>query len=581
MSLRTLLLSTLICAVAGNAMAQDPWIHVYCTDKTSPDKNDPNNHGGVGQFYSMPFAEVDSIRFGKSTSTMSRFNRFKLNGAGQKYNIPVKNIKYIKVGANVPTFRINITDDPTLNDVESKEEYLSATLSVDGAGLYEDLTEAIQIRGRGNSTWGYPKKPYRIKFSSKTSICGFRKAKNYVLLANFIDPSMMRSAVASMASKYVGMPYPTHSMPVDVYFNDIYKGSYTLTEKVGINNGSVNIPSADEPNSIMFELDTNYDEGLRFCSESFLLPVTIKDPDAPESVDEQETWMKDWTYDFNEMEAAVAKGENIDDYIDYHDLARFLIVFNLAANQELNHPKSIFLYKTQGGKYHFGPCWDFDWAYGYSPTYRRVEEGAEIDEATAQQMIADIKKYVEDNGIPPFAYFQYKGDYYIWFGDNTFAHEEADQSLNFNWPYGSKVYYPTYENFLLGHGLNNQNTTAGMGNGGEFFMSIIMDNPEFMEVYKSVWEEFKTRLPEFWAEFDAYAASMEPTAARNSTVWENSYNAVVDYEFQDGYDNTTAGAIEILRSWLEKRLELMDREDLNYGLYDPNTTYVRGTIFGY
>lgn len=580
MRLRNLFLFALISAMSANLTAQDPWIHVYCIDKTNIDKDDPNNFGGTGQFYSVPLSEVDSTRFSKSSSTATRFNRFRLNSTSHKYNIAMSNIKYIKIGPNVPTIRINITDDPTLKEVESKEEYLSATLSVDGAGIFEDFDENIQIRGRGNSTWGYPKKAYRLKLPSKASICGFRKAKNYVLLANYIDPSMMRSAVASMAAQYVGMPYPTHSQPVDVYFNNIYKGSYTLTEKVGINNGSVDIPSADEPNSILFELDTNYDEDLRDCSQHFLLPVNIKDPDAPEDADAAKTWLKDWMADFNEMENAVKLGSDISEYIDYDDLARFLLVFNLAANQELNHPKSIFLYKVKGDKYHFGPCWDFDWAYGYSPTYRRAEPGSQIDEETAQQMIADIKQYIADNGIRQFEYFEYNGEYYVWFGDNIFAHEQPDGSMNFNWPYGSIKYMPSYENFLLGHGSNNQNTEYGMGNGGEFFMSIIMDNPEFMEVYKSVWEDFKTRLPEFWADFEAYAASLEPTAARNSTVWANAYSAVVDHEFAADFDETTAGAIQILRTWLEKRLEIMDREDLNFGLYDPNTTYVRGTVHG-
>lgn len=579
MKLRNLLIASFIGAMAGNVVAQDPWIHVYCIDKTNPDKDDPNNFGGVGQFYSVPLSEVDSTRFNKTSSTSNRFNRFRLLSESHKYNIAMSNIKYIKIGANVPTFRINITNDPTLKEVESKEEYLSATLSVDGAGIFDDFNGNIQIRGRGNSTWGYPKKAYRIKLPAKTSICGFKKAKNYVLLANYIDPSMMRSAVASMFAKYAGMSYPTHSLPVDVYFNDIYKGSYTLTEKVGLNNGSVDLPAADEPNSIMFELDTNYDEPLKACSENFLLPVTIKDPDAPVTPEEAKTWFNEWMKDFNEMEFAVRQGVDIAEYIDYNDLARFLLVFNLAANQELNHPKSIFLYKTKGDKYHFGPCWDFDWAYGYEPTYRHVEEGGEIDEETAKQMIDDITKYMEENGIPPYAYFTYNGEGFIYMGDGIFLHEE-DGGYNGNWPYSSQTFFPSYQNFLLGHGSNNQNTADGMGNGGEFFMSIVMNNPEFMAVYKSVWEEFKTRLPEFWAEFDAYAESLEPTAARNSTVWNNSYSAVVDKEFSENYDNTTTGAIEILRAWIEKRIEFIDREDTNFGLYDPQTTYVRGTVHG-
>ena len=579
MKLRNIFLTLFFGASALCASSQDPWIHVYCTDKTEIDKNDPDNQGGMGQFYSAPLSEVDSTRFVKLSSN-GRFNRFRIYYGEKGYhNILMRTIKDIKIGANVATMRINITDDPTLKEIESKEEYLSGTLTVDGAGIYDDFSSEIQIRGRGNSTWGYPKKPYRIKLPSKQSICGFRKAKNYVLLANYIDPSMMRSAVASMAAQYVGMPYPTHSVPVDVYFNNRYKGSYTLTEKVGINNGSINLSKEDEENAILFELDTNYDETLRACSDYFRLPIVVKDPDAPADETMAKEWFDNWLADFHEMEAAVYSGENIGEYIDYNDLARFLLVFNLAANQELNHPKSIYLYKVAGDKWHFGPCWDFDWAYGYQPTYKIATEGAEIDSETAAQMIADIKKYIEQNGIEPYMYFEYNGQGFLWFGDDIFGcYDDATGNYNFNWPYGAITYGPTYENFLLGNGRNNQNTEAGMGNGGEFFLSIVMNNPEFMAVYKSVWEEFKSKLPEFWADFDAYAASLEPTAARNSTVWYNAYDATVDKEFASLNDGTNAAAVAILRTWLEKRLEIMDREDLNYGLWDPNTTYERGTI---
>jgi hypothetical protein len=174
-------------------------------------------------------------------------------------------------------------------------------------GVFDDFEGEIQVRGRGNSTWNYPKKPYRIKLPSKESICGFTKAKNYVLLANYIDPTMMRSAVASMAAQHAGMPYPTHSTPVDVYFNKNYKGSYTLTEKVGFNNGSINLSKTDEENAILFELDTNFDEDLRACSKHFRLPIVVKDPDAPEDPIAAQEWFEEWLMDFDAMEYAVKK----------------------------------------------------------------------------------------------------------------------------------------------------------------------------------------------------------------------------------------------------------------------------------
>ena len=78
-----------------------------------------------------------------------------------------------------------------------------------------------------------------------------------------------------------------------------------------------------------------------------------------------------WKADLDELMTAVAGGKEseIFEKCDLESLVRFIMVFNFCCNQEIDHPKSVFIYKTQGGKWCFGPCWDFDWAFGYSPTY--------------------------------------------------------------------------------------------------------------------------------------------------------------------------------------------------------------------
>ena len=49
-----------------------------------------------------------------------------------------------------------------------------------------------------------------------------------------------------------------------------------LTEAIGIRSNSVDI---DEDNSILFEIDKNYDEEWKFMSPLYNLPVMVKDPD--------------------------------------------------------------------------------------------------------------------------------------------------------------------------------------------------------------------------------------------------------------------------------------------------------------
>lgn len=568
MKLRNMLSAALLGACALGVNAQTPWIHIYGT----PAYDSEGKVEQAGSFHSAPL-EGSDIYFNVNTS--GKFTQLRVRHPEHSINVPLSQLDYWRVGFNVPTFRISIPSAPKLDDVESKVEYLDGTLSIDAAGWSDDFSGDIQIRGRGNSTWNYPKKAYRIKLPEKTKICGYRKSKNYVLLANHIDMSMMRNEVACLATQYAGMPYPTHAMPVDVYFNDNYKGSYMLIEKVGVNNGSVNLSKEEEAETCMFELDTNYDEELKAASLYFNLPVMHKDPDAPEDPVAAKEWFYEWMDDFTEMEAAVFHGQNIGDYIDYTTLAKYMLVYNLACNQELNHPKSVYLYKTKGGKYQFGPCWDFDWAYGYSPTYRATDGNGDISKEEADRLIKIALDFANEHGFKPYDSFYCEplGILLIWFGGEDFA-SYADRVYNRNWPYGQTKVLPSYHNYLLGAGQNQQGTKDGMGNGGEFFLSIIMDNPEFMAEYKKVWEDFKSHLDEFWADFDAYAEMLEPSARRNTSVWPYGTHPAVDDEFYD-LENvfSNAGAIQVLRIWLQKRFELLDDESKNFGLYDPNIDY--------
>lgn len=262
----------------------------------------------------------------------------------------------------VPHFKIT-TEDASVTEIPSKDYYLNATLEIDGGGVYEDYTGATEIKGRGNSTWGMPKKPYRLKLNKKASLCGFGEAKNYVLLANHIDPTLMLNAVAFKIARLLDMPFTNHAIPVDVTLNGQYKGSYMLTEQVEVKENRIDL---DEDNCIVWELDTNYDEDYKFHSDQFNLPVMVKDPDL---TDEQFAY---WKNDFNTFLNAFAQeplaGSSYVDMIDIESVAKYLLVYNLTHNMEINHPKSVYLHKEGDGKYVMGPVWDFDWAFDYEGT---------------------------------------------------------------------------------------------------------------------------------------------------------------------------------------------------------------------
>lgn len=252
--------------------------------------------------------------------------------------------------------------------VSSKDYYLNALITIQGNGVWADFQDSVQIKGRGNSSWStnpYAKNPYRLKFASSVKPFGLKKGKNWNLIAQAQSGSMMSNPMAMKAARMVGAAGANDVIPVDLYMNGDYRGSYIFTQKTGLANNSIDLD--DESAAAFLELDTYYDETYRFYSDKFRMPVNIKEPDFSEG--ETVLNMEQLKKDFNRFETSLYEGTNFERLVDLEMLARFMFVNELVLNAELNHPKSTFLYKEDlnslGSPYVFGPVWDFDWSYGY------------------------------------------------------------------------------------------------------------------------------------------------------------------------------------------------------------------------
>lgn len=273
-----------------------------------------------------------------------------LDGNETTFNMDVH---YLMNGCPLPL--INITTDEDLQQIPDKINYKDADIKIESFGISEDLSGRVQIRGRGNTSWAMSdKKPYRLKFEKKQSLCGLKKAKNFVLIPAWSDVSLMQNAIASFLAQLLGLPYTHEMIPVDLILNCVYRGSYLLTHKPGINAGSVDI---DEDSSVMWELDTNFDEDLQFMSPHFQLPVMLSDPDM------NEERFLEWKEDFCKMEKELIDGKGAE-WFDMDDYARYRLVNDILKNDEIGFPKSFKMYKSEGGKYHCGPIWDFDCSMG-------------------------------------------------------------------------------------------------------------------------------------------------------------------------------------------------------------------------
>ena len=275
----------------------------------------------------------------------------------------------------VPVLFIN-TENKT--PITSKEVYVQATYYLDAMGCegVESLGSAqaqlpLEIRGRGNYTWnGFNKKPYRLKFGSKTAIMGMKKSKHFALLANADDElSGMRNAVGYEFARMLGMPWTPSDKGVEVVLNGEYIGFYMLTETIRVDSDRVNVvEQADEetdPEAItggwLVEID-NYDSDPHVKiteGNGERIIFTYKTPEVLSSAQEDflRTQMK-------EIDKAIySKDKNSttwESYIDMDRLVRFYIVQEILDNAESFHG-SCYMHREQGAdeKWMFGPVWDF------------------------------------------------------------------------------------------------------------------------------------------------------------------------------------------------------------------------------
>ena len=305
---------------------------------------------------------VYNVESGDSTLVSNSVYETKAVPFGREYKVGVEWL--VDNATSVPRIDIDIDGGAI---VTSKDYYLNANFRITGYGVYDNFEDSVQIKGRGNTSWGYSKKPYRLKFSSKVKPFGLTKGKSWVLLANAQKGSMMANAAAMKIGQMAGAEFVNHIVPVDLYMNGEYKGSYMFTEKVGMANNSVDV---DEDLGYLLELDSYYDEAYKFRSTNFSLPVNIKEPDLSEYTTTAANARKSLIQnDFNTLDAVAYYGGNVGEVIDLEAFARFMLTNDLVCNQELGHPKSTYLFKEELEKVHskikFGPLWDFDWAFGY------------------------------------------------------------------------------------------------------------------------------------------------------------------------------------------------------------------------
>ncbi len=175
--------------------------------------------------------------------------------------------------------------------ITSKDIWLEGTeIFITNAGEENTLFENAQIRGRGNSTWECPKKPYAIKLDKKAEVLGMPKHKRWVLLANYFDKSCLRNSIAfEIARRSSGLEWTPRGYHVDVVLNGVMLGNYYLCEQIKVDENRVNLNEG-----YLLELDKHFDEVNKFYSPIRNKPFMIKEPDEDELTTEQFSYIQNY-----------------------------------------------------------------------------------------------------------------------------------------------------------------------------------------------------------------------------------------------------------------------------------------------
>ncbi|MBR1463735.1 MAG: CotH kinase family protein [Prevotella sp.] len=286
----------------------------------------------------------------------------------QEVTLSIDREKYPQL-TDVPTMYIEVDGNKEITTKVSA--YDSATIViVDANGQLKERNERVGIRLRGNSTSSSAKKPYRLKFPSKTALLkkadgtnDFADAKSWTLLANAYDKSMIHNALTYELGKFVGLPFCPCYQFVDLVYNGDYRGTYQISDQVQQDKNRVNIGK----DGWLWELTR---QSFIDANDSTMLNdgiyAIIKNPDTDDF--DGDSLKRVMTPVFEGMVNAInsrdfSESTGYRKYIDVESLIDYYIVMEVSGNYDAW--VSNYMYKNAADeKLKFGPVWDCDLCYG-------------------------------------------------------------------------------------------------------------------------------------------------------------------------------------------------------------------------
>ncbi len=281
----------------------------------------------------------------------------------------------------LPVVRIDTQDAAPILD---KENYVPATMTLDPNGSdFAAYSGTLGIRGRGNSTWLANKKPYRLRLDTKSPLMGIASDRNWVLLANAMDRSQLRSFAASQIAQATDLAWTPSYRHVEVILNGRYDGVYQLSEHIrpgadrvaidelGSGDNSGHAVTGGYLMEVDQRLEENNEPGFRTAIDNY--PIVVKEPDP--MTPQQREYITNHVQEFENRLYSVNYTDPVDGYRPYLDVDAFIdhyLVQEVTNNQD-GFRYSTFFSKSRGDdRLRYGPIWDFDLSMGSTLSYRSL-----------------------------------------------------------------------------------------------------------------------------------------------------------------------------------------------------------------
>lgn len=255
-------------------------------------------------------------------------------------------------------------------DGSIETEYKECAVFTEQDGVSELENEIAKVRIRGNTTAALEKKAYKLKFETKQQPFGVGegKAKEWVLLAEYLDLTLSRNYMTFWLGNRLNIDYVSDCQYVNLFVNDKYQGLYLLCEQTEIGKTRINVTedSTLDTGYLLeldhYILDEDGTEGIDYFTFQLEGGDYVYAVKGKEKTAEQVAHIKAEIY---ELYKTFMQGnrEKIEKIFDVESAVDMVILHDLANDPDINW-SSFYLSKDKKGKIRFNAPWDFDLSYG-------------------------------------------------------------------------------------------------------------------------------------------------------------------------------------------------------------------------